>query len=101
MKEYDVFVPLYYNDGRPIEPARLEDIQRRLEAFDGMTFFPEPNHGFWRSGDHTYRDEIVIYRVISPHVEESRTFLRQLKADLERELDQREILVVERAVETL
>ncbi len=101
MKEYDVFVPLYYNDGRPIEPAKLDEVQRRLEAFDGMTFFPEPNHGFWRSGEHTYRDEIVIYRVISPLVEDARAFLRELKDELERDLDQREILIVERDVDVL
>ena len=32
-----------------------------LETFDGLTFFPAPNHGFWRSGERTYRDEIVVY----------------------------------------
>ena len=27
MKEYDIFVPLYYNDGNPIEPAKFQDLQ--------------------------------------------------------------------------
>ena len=49
----------------------------------------------------TYRDEIVIYRVIGPAAEEARPFLTKLKEWLKAEFDQQEILIVERAVETL
>jgi len=66
VKEYDLFIPLYYNDGVPVEPARFQDLQRRLlEQFEGLTYFPQPNQGFWKFGNKTYRDEIVIYRVIT------------------------------------
>ncbi len=41
MKEYDVFIPLYYNDGTPIEAAKFQDVQARLlEQFEGLTYFP-------------------------------------------------------------
>ena len=41
MKEYDIFIPLYYNDGRPIESAKFQDLQARLlEQFEGLTYFP-------------------------------------------------------------
>lgn len=76
MKEYDVFVPLYYNNGSPIEPAKFQDLQRRLlEWFEGLTYFPQANQGFWKFGDMTYRDEIVIYRVISQDSMASRKYL--------------------------
>jgi hypothetical protein len=101
VKEYDLFVPLTYNDGSPVEAEKLDALQRRLETFDGLTFFPQPNHGFWRSGERTYRDEIVIYRVIAPGSPASRTFLLALKEELERELQQEEILLVERDVRIL
>ena len=66
VKEYDLFVPLYFNDGTPIEPRRFQDLQRLLlDRFDGVTFFPQPNEGLWRMGNVTYRDEIVIYRVVT------------------------------------
>ena len=66
MKEYDLFIPLYYNDGTHVEPAKLQDLQRRLlDRFEGLTYFPQPNQGFWKLGDTTFRDEIVIYRLIS------------------------------------
>ena len=43
MKEYDIFIPLYYNDGAPVESAKFQDLQTRLlEQFDGLTYFPQP-----------------------------------------------------------
>lgn len=101
MKEYDIFVPLSYNDGTPIEREKLDRLRARLEAFEGMTFFPEPNQGFWQSGERTYHDEIVIYRVLSPDASLSRAFLVELKRELLRELRQEEILIVERDVRTV
>ena len=76
MKEYDLFIPLYYNDGTPIEPGRFQNLQSRLlEHFEGLTFFPQPNQGFWKFGNITYRDEIVIYRVLESDVRRARRFL--------------------------
>ena len=43
MKEYDIFIPLYYNDGTPIESAKFQNLQTLLlERFDGLTFFRNP-----------------------------------------------------------
>jgi hypothetical protein len=102
VKEYDLFVPLYYNDGRQIEPQKFQDLQQRLLAqFGGLTFFPQPNEGFWTLAGITYRDEIVIYRVITPDEQEARRFLSDLKGRLKTEFQQEDILIVERDVETL
>ena len=65
MKEYDIYVPLKYNDGSPVEPRKFQAVQQALLAnFDGLTYFPQPNKGFWKVGDVTYRDEIVVYPVV-------------------------------------
>ncbi|HEY3853460.1 MAG TPA: hypothetical protein VGO67_03600 [Verrucomicrobiae bacterium] len=99
MKEYDVFIPLFYNNGKAIEPSKFQVLQSRLlERFDGLTYFPQPNHGFWKFGDITYRDEIVIYRVISQNAIAARRYLSELKEHLKREFDQVEILIIEREV---
>ena len=99
MKEYDVFIPLYYNDGTPIEPGKFQELQARLwERFEGLTYFPQPNQGFWKFGDMTYRDGIVIYRVISQDPSGARVFLATLKQHLQREFHQQEILIIEREV---
>ena len=49
----------------------------------------------------TYRDAIVIYRVLMFDAQEARRFLSALKERLKEELQQEEILIVERDVETL
>ena len=102
MKEYDIFVPLYYNDGPPIESAKFQQLQvLLLEKFEGLTYFPQPNQWFWKFGDMTYRDEIVIYRVISQKPSASRDFLATLKERLKKQLQQEEILIVEREISLL
>lgn len=99
MKEYDVFIPLFYNDGTSVEPAKFQDLQfRLLERFGGLTYFPQANLGFWKIGNVTYRDQIVIYRVISQDSAASRGFLGYLKEHLKREFQQQEILIIEREV---
>ena len=101
-KEYDLFVPLYYNDGSRIEPEQFEQIQRiLLSQFEGLTFFPQPNQGFWKMGDVVYRDEIVIYRIVAQNTRAARKFLRRLKKKLERDLKQEKVLIIERDIETL
>ena len=99
MKEYDIFIPLYYNDGKVIEPAKFQRLQSRLlRKFEGLTYFPQPNQGFWKFGDITYRDEIVIFRVISREPGGSRAFLTELKEQLKTEFRQEEILIIEREI---
>ena len=99
MKEYDIFVPLYYNDGKPVEPVKFQQLQARLlELFEGLTFFPQPNQGYWKFGNMTYHDEIVIYRVISQNSSQSREYLAGLKQHLKREFQQEEILIIEREI---
>lgn len=102
MKEYDLFVPLYYNDGKPIEARKLRRISDQLIAeFDGYTYFPQPAKGVWKSAGVTYRDEIVIYRVVASRVRAARRFFRRLKQELKVELRQEEILIIERDMQTL
>jgi hypothetical protein len=101
VKEYDLFIPLNYNDGRQVEPEKFQALQTQLLAqFGGLPFFPQPNEGFWTLADITYRDEIVIYRVLTSEQQEARRFLSDLKERLKREFQQEDILIVERDVET-
>ena len=102
MKEYDLHVLLYYNDGQPIEAKKFQEFQQiLLDQFRGLTFFPQPNKGFWKMAEVTYRDEIVVYRVIASDASKARRFFTDLKERLKKELDQHEILIVERDIETL
>lgn len=102
MKEYELYLPLTHNDGRAVDPKKIEHIgERLLQEFGGVTYFPQPNEGRWRMGHVTFRDQIVIFRVLTADVRSARRFFRQLKAQLKDDLEQEEILIVEKDAETL
>ncbi len=102
MREYDLFIPLYYNDGTPIEAHKHRRLQDRLlDEFGGLTVFPQPNQGYWRMAGVTFRDEIIVLRVVTSAKRSARRFLGKLKENLKRDLRQEEILIIERDVKTL
>lgn len=102
MKEYELYVPLTFNDGTPVADEIIDRIgERLLEQFGGCTFFPQPNKGLWKMGDVVFRDEVVIFRVLTTKVRPARRFFRELKQVLLRELRQEEILIVEKDAATL
>ncbi|HEX4589714.1 MAG TPA: hypothetical protein VH120_07280 [Gemmataceae bacterium] len=102
MKEYELYLPLTYNDGSPVEDAKIERVGEQLqEEFGGVTFFPQPNQGRWLMGGVTFRDQIVIFRVRTGRVRTARRYFKKLIRDLKSELNQEEILVVEKDAERL
>ena len=102
MREYELYIPLHYNDGRPIEMDKLMRLKRRLvETFGGLTHFPQENEGLWKVGSFTFRDRIVILRVLASHPEGHETFFKQLKEDLKEEWGQNDVLIVARDVSML
>jgi hypothetical protein len=99
VREFDLYIPLYYNDGAPVEPKKFQDLQRRLlDQFGGLTFFPQPNQGFWTVGNVTYRDEIVIYRVVTKKARAARRFFAKPKEQFKKTFRQGDIFIVERRV---
>jgi hypothetical protein len=102
VKEYDLYLPLTYNDGNPIEAKKFQAVQQELlDEFGGVTYFPQPNEGLWRMGNVVYRDAIVVYRVLAEKRRKARRFFTRLKDRLKKSFQQEEILIVERDVETL
>ncbi len=102
MKEYDLYFPLHYNDSQPVEPQKLSRIKKLLvEQFGGLTHFPQENEGLWNFAGRTFRDRIVILRVLSDNPEQARAFFARLRETLREELRQADILIVEREVQAL
>jgi hypothetical protein len=102
MLEYELYVPLHYNDGRPIDPEKLRSLKKRLvDEFGGLTHFQQENEGLWKIGDHTFRDRVEILRVLVSDEVSARKYFTKLKADLTREWEQQDFLIVTRQVRTL
>lgn len=102
MREYELYLPLHYNDGQPIETEKLTDVKQRLAGeFGGLTYFPQENEGLWKVGAFTFRDKIVILRVISTDLARTATFLVALKDHIKKTWQQTDVLIVSRDVDTL
>jgi hypothetical protein len=100
--EYDIYVPLFLNDGTSISKDILEEIKSVLaEEFGGVTDFRHRNEGIWKVGDIVYRDEILILRTLSSSAEKARKFMKNLKNNMMEKLVQEDVLIVERTVSRL
>jgi ATP-dependent Clp protease ATP-binding subunit ClpA len=101
-REYDLYLPLRYNDGRPVEQEQVDAIKRHLtERFGGLAFFPQKSEGTWKIGSVTFREEMVILRVLAVDGAAARDFFAALKEQLKADLQQEDILIVERKVRIL
>jgi hypothetical protein len=102
VKEFELYIPLFLNDGTPVGDTFVDRIgQQLLEQFGGVTFLPQPHEGMWRMGNVTFRDKIVILKVLTSEVRVARRYFRQLKEKLKRELQQEEILIVVKDAERI
>jgi hypothetical protein len=102
MREYEIYVPLQDNEGRPIDSGQLQRLKRRLvEEFGGLTHFPQENEGMWKVGTVTFRDRIVILRVLADDTVGAEKFFAALKQDLKTEWHQGDVLIVAREVTAL
>lgn len=80
MKEYELYLPVSFNDGTPISSIEFERIgELLLREFGGVTFFPQRNEGFWTMGHVTFKDQIVIFRVLTEKTLKARKLFRKLK----------------------
>lgn len=102
MKEYDIYVPLHNNDGTSIDPQKLSSLKKRLvEHFGGLTHFPQENEGVWKVGPFTFRDKIVIMRVLTSDPLKAQMFFAQLKKEMKQTWAQEDVLIVVRDVKAV
>ena len=102
MKEYDIYVPLHNNDGTPVDPEKLAALKTRLvDQFGGLTHFPQENEGLWKVGGFTFRDRIVILRVLAADPLKAQMFFAQLKKEIKQSWAQEDVLIVAREVKTV
>ncbi len=97
-RRYEIYLPVEYNDGTPIEDAAYDRIEQDcLHRFGGVTQIRRSNplRGLWREGEMIYQDNIVLFTMIdfSDQIEENQSFMEEYKEFLKERLQQREILV--------
>lgn len=99
MKEYELYLPLAYNDGSAIPAEKLDHCRKLLlDEFGGFTHFPQENEGVWKLGGIVFRDKVILLRVLSDQPDHTHHFFAELRIELMRELEQADVLIVEREV---
>jgi hypothetical protein len=97
-RRYDVYLPLNYNDGRPIPDEHFDSVERRLLAqFSGVTSQQRdfPLRGVWLGGAQLYLDQVIVMTALDFRTQGSSRFIAKLKLDLLRDFQQLEILISE------
>lgn len=99
IRSIDIYLPLDYNDGRPIPESKYVSLQQELlSRFGGVTSVQRqfPLQGIWRSGAEVYQDRVVVFSVMDYREEtqlECLRYLERLKGRLKKKFDQLEILI--------
>jgi len=100
--QYEIYLPLVYNTGAPIEEQKFIQTRKDLfSKFEGLSVIP-PNvlvEGYWQSDGITYRDQNVIFKILT--IEDEDDFFSQYKEILRKRFDQEEILIVKTPAEKL
>lgn len=99
VRSIDIYLPLDYNDGRPIPESKFLSLQEELlERFGGVTSTQRqfPLQGLWQSGVEVYQDRVVVFTVMD-FAQQSQLqtlrYLELLKGRLKKKFDQLEILI--------
>ena len=99
-REYDVYLPTKTSRGAPIPERSIQRIKTRvLKMFGGYTHLFQPMEGVWKMGGVTFVEGVSILRVIDTAKSDKRIIA--LKRYVQRALEQKQVLVVERGVRLL
>jgi hypothetical protein len=99
MQEFEIYLPLSDNLGRPIREDLIESLKDALRRrFGGFTFFPQESEGEWETGGYRFRDRIVILRVLTGDAGALEWF-GAWRSEVAEQLGQEEMLVIYREVE--
>src|SRR5437016_12668240 len=100
-RRYDIYVPLTYNDGRPIPEEHLDEIEQRLlTQFGGVTSQHRdfPLRGIWQGETQLYFDQIILMTVLDFRRRGSTRFIAELTTYLLRLFQQFQIHITSNAL---
>jgi len=99
IKSIDIYLPLDFNDGRPVPEARFVSLQQELlNRYGGVTSTQRqfPLQGLWRTKAEVFQDRVVVFTAMDFGTEnqfQSLRYLERLKTRLRKKFDQLEILI--------
>ena len=104
MRRYEIYLPLNYNNGEPIESKKITAICDELAlAFGAITISPlsAPHQGRWKYGGVEYIDEIIKVEILASGDTVTKKFLKDFKARLKKDLLQVDILITTHGIQVI
>ncbi|HEY3966469.1 MAG TPA: hypothetical protein VGM05_18045 [Planctomycetaceae bacterium] len=99
VRRVEIYLPLEYNDGRPIADSKYLTLQTELRArFGGVTSTQRqfPLQGAWHFGKDVYEERVVVFTLMDFRDQTESDllkYLKRLKQRLMKKFDQLEILI--------
>ncbi len=96
VRRYEIYLPLFYNDGTPVEPEKFDQVERELvEQFGRVTTVQRqfPLRGVWQREHQTYLDLIVVFTVLDLSGVDVEHFFTPYKEALKTRFHQGEVLI--------
>jgi len=101
IKRYEILLPLNYNDGTLVEPAKFDQTAEELcERFGGITEDTLRITGTWKYGGTRYRDELLRIRIDSDDPQTT-AFLREHKETWKKRFRQIDIWITAHEIEII
>jgi len=104
MREYKIYLPLKYNDGKDIEEEKLRQIKAELvDAFGAVTVssLSSPYQGTWKYGGVEFIDDIIKIEVVATDDRATKKFFKDFKGRLKESLQQIDILITTHGIQVI
>ena len=99
---YEILLPVRYNDGRPVEPAKFDQTNLDLiERFSATTTDMVLTIGAWRYSGTLYEDILLRLIIDVPASEPADEFFRDYKEVLKARFEQIDIWISRQEIQTL
>src|SRR5262245_28006458 len=94
MIRFEILLPLFYNDGRPIEPEKVAATDDQLIQWFGATSSDTVVvRGRWQYQSTIYSDQLIRTRVDVADTPENWDSMRRIKEELKTRFDQIDIWI--------
>jgi hypothetical protein len=97
-RRYDLYLPLTFNDGRPVPDSRFDSVEQKLlKRFGGVTSQQRsfPLRGIWQGERRLYLDDVIVITALDFRARGSSRYIGMLKQEMLRDFKQVEILITE------
>ena len=102
LRRYEILLPLFFNDGRPVpEPVLAQTFMELREKFGAASWETQTVRGAWEHRGAVYEDNLTRFYVDVPDLPQHREFFREFKATLKVRFAQLEIWITSHPLDVI